>query len=118
MSEEESVMKWGRKPVVSLAAPCIPNTTTKKPARRHLRMRGGSVPVLDPILAQPSSNMSLMSVPEELRHLPPDTMIDIYDRRTCKVMRGDNAIALSDLPSALMEHAEYEPIIPLQPDVK
>jgi hypothetical protein len=41
-----------------------------------------------------------------------DTKIEIFNRRTGRVMRGEEAIVLSDLPAALMDHAEYEPIVP------
>jgi hypothetical protein len=127
MSEEESIVKWGRKSAVSLVPPIIPNLTTERPLiPHHLRTRGSSVPVLDPILVQSSISYfstadkesstakqhSFQLVSEELRQLPLDTKIEIFNRRTGRVMRGEEAIVLSDLPAALMDHAEYEPIVP------
>ncbi|KAL3808866.1 hypothetical protein ACHAXA_004153 [Cyclostephanos tholiformis] len=60
--------------------------------------------LLDPILLQ--------GIPAILHHLPPDTKIDIFNRRTGKIMKGEDAILLKDLSNELMAHAEYEPIIP------
>jgi len=89
-------------------------------------VRDSNVPALNPIVLHPSSydraviddkkekgqvlNMQLL--PAGLRSLPPHTKIEIFNRRTGKIMRGDHAIPLSDLPAALMDHAEYEPVIP------
>ena len=47
-----------------------------------------------------------------MSHLPPDTEIEVFNRKTGLVMRGDEAILLKDLPAALLNHAEYEPIVP------
>jgi len=47
-----------------------------------------------------------------MSHLPPDTKIEVFNRKTGRVMRGDDAIPLKDLPAALLDHAEYEPVIP------
>jgi len=126
LSEKESLVRWGRKPAVSLGVPNVPVEANKiKPKRqRHY----GSVPVLDPILLQPTperfskNNISIHNreqvhiqlVPAQIRHLPPDTRIDIFNRKTGKIMSGDESIILSDLPSQLMNHAEYEPIVPPQ----
>lgn len=123
LDEKESVMKWGRKPVTSLAMPSIPNLTVKKTSQIRPRRGGVKTPFLDPILVYPSSvycretkrdatNKPLLHLPEELRHLPSNTMVEIFNRRTGHVMRGDDAVSLSDLPAALMDHTEYEPIIP------
>jgi len=51
-------------------------------------------------------------IPPSLRHLSPDTKIDIFDRKTCKILSGANAVCVRDLPNILRLHAEYEPIIP------
>ena len=61
---------------------------------------------------QGKDRLKLQLLPSELRRLPPETKIEIFNRRTGKIMKGDNAIMLSDLPSALVNHAEYEPIVP------
>lgn len=47
-----------------------------------------------------------------MSHLPPDTKIEVLNRKTGRVMRGDEAILLKDLPAALLNHADYEPIVP------
>merc|ERR1712029_569944 len=51
-------------------------------------------------------------VPAGLRLLPSHTKIEIFNRRTGRIMKGDKAIPLSDLHAALINHAEYEPIVP------
>ncbi|KAL3778272.1 hypothetical protein ACHAW5_010143 [Stephanodiscus triporus] len=61
-------------------------------------------PLLDPILLQ--------DIPASLHHLPADTKIEIFNRKTGKIMRGQDAILLKDLGKELMDHAEYEPIVP------
>ena len=45
-------------------------------------------------------------------HLPADTKIEIFNRKTGRIMRGDEAVLLKDLPAVLLDHAEYEPIVP------
>ena len=60
--------------------------------------------VLDPILLQ--------QLPKGLRSLPSNTKIEIFNRRTGKIIKGNDAILLKDLPRALIDHAEYEPIVP------
>ena len=64
-------------------------------------------PVLNPILLQ--------EIPASLHHLPPDTEIEIFNRKTGKVMRGKDAILLKNLTKELMAHSEYEPIVPPRP---
>jgi hypothetical protein len=130
MSEAESIVRWGRKPASSLAVPNMPKLKDLNPGRRRVRLRGSSVPVLDPILIQTSStyfagkdegdkkNSLKLLVPESLRHLDSDTKIEIFNRRTGKIMRGEESISLSDLPAALMDHPEYEPIVPVQSALK
>jgi len=90
-------------------------------------MRDGalpSTPALNPILLQASNNRDKdqqqrvkveLLLPTSLHHLSPDTRIEIFNRKTGRIMRGTDAILLSDLARALMNHAEYEPIIPPSP---
>ena len=59
---------------------------------------------LDPILLQ--------QLPKGLRSLPSNTKIEVFNRRTGKIMKGNKAILLKDLPRELIDHAEYEPIVP------
>lgn len=47
-----------------------------------------------------------------LRALPPNTKIEIFDRKTGLVLSGDQAVPVSHLPLLLRNHAHYEPIIP------
>ena len=63
-----------------------------------------SQPVLNPILLQ--------EIPASLRYLPPDTEIEIFNRKTGRIMRGKDAVLLKDLSRELMAHSEYEPIVP------
>ena len=122
--EDEPRVKWGRKNNLSLAIPNIPLMKTHS-ARHRFRTRGLQLPIFGHILAQPVSDFcdgdisakaqsqdALKVVPENLRHLPLDTPIEIFNRRTGKIMRGNEAIALSELSVALMNHSEYEPIVP------
>jgi hypothetical protein len=121
MSERDSILQWGRKSATSHAVSSMPNYEDERGQNHRVRNRGSSVPVLDPILVKTSGshsgehdtkNHSRWLVPEGLRHLPPDFKIEIFNRRTGRIMRGDDAISLKDLPAALLEHAEYEPIVP------
>ena len=52
------------------------------------------------------------SIPEAARHLPHDSTVDIFDRKTGKILTGPSAVKLQDLTRVLRMHAEYEPIIP------
>lgn len=64
---------------------------------------------LPPVLLEASDPNRL---PPALRRLDPDTRIDIFNRKTGKVMSGPDAVRISDLPQELMAHSEYEPIVP------
>ena len=78
--------------------------------------------MLNPVLLQSSveqkegddgeHQLQMQLVPAGLRHLPPDTKIEIFNRRTGKIMKGNDAISMKNLPRELLEHAEYEPIVP------
>lgn len=88
------------------------------------KTRDNILPVLNPVLLHPGGNDGhlvgdrnekndhLQLLPIGLRQLSPETKIEIFNRRTGKIMKGDNAVLLSNLPKALMDHAEYEPIVP------
>eukprot|EP00804_Cyclotella_cryptica_P000783 CCRYP_001050-RA/>CCRYP_001050-RA protein AED:0.03 eAED:0.03 QI:167/1/1/1/0.66/0.5/4/169/866 len=125
MSERDSIMQWGRKSATSLAMSTIPDLEDDPAPTHRLKNRGSSVPVLDPILINTTGghlgrhgtkNHSVPLLPEGLRHLPLDAKIEIFNRRTGRIMRGEDAVSLKDLPAALMEHAEYEPIVPPPPN--
>lgn len=47
------------------------------------------------------------SIPKALVHLPITEKVDIFNRKTGRIM---NDIPISELPSLLRDHAEYEPI--------
>ncbi len=49
---------------------------------------------------------------EALQHLPPNYKVEIFNRKNGRILKGKHAVPLKDLPSILMRHAEYEPIIP------
>jgi hypothetical protein len=64
---------------------------------------------LPPILLEATKKHEL---PQSLRHLDPNTRVDIFNRKTGKIMSGAQAIHVKDLPEALLLHSEYEPIVP------
>lgn len=67
-------------------------------------------PMRPPITIHPLHH----ALPPTLQHLSPDTKVDIFDRKTCKILKGEDGICVKDLPTVLRYHAEYEPIIPHQ----
>lgn len=60
------------------------------------------------LLMEPDPN----KVPQALRRLDPETKIDIFNRKTGKILTGQDAVRIKNLSHALMRHAEYEPIVP------
>ena len=134
LSEKGSLIKWGKKAVSSLGVATIPHSIVQhchppktRPPRHHERKKESRIPVLDPILLQPSHDyfasrhydesstqeqIGIQLLPPHQRRLPPNTKIEIFNRKTGRIMRGDDAVLLSQLPAALMDHAEYEPIVP------
>jgi len=64
---------------------------------------------LPPILLEAADPNKL---PPSLRRLNPDMRIDIFNRKTGKIMTGREAVPIRYLPQALLMHAEYEPIVP------
>jgi len=53
-------------------------------------------------------------IPKSLKHLSPTHKIDLFHRRTGKILSGDNAIMMKDLSKFLRDSGshEYEPMIP------
>jgi len=70
------------------------------------------LPLLRPVLLDSSDNHKCFQPSETLRHLQPDLVIDIFNRKTGRIMRGENGIKVKELAPILRSHAEYEPLIP------
>lgn len=66
--------------------------------------------VLPPIVLKPDEEGD--KIPERLQALPQTTRLEVFDRKTGRVLRESQGILLRDLPHALEEHPEYEPIVP------
>jgi len=105
-----------RKSCISRAPYSTPNYDGKHgKKKRAYSMVDRSVPRLDPVLLQPTiSDEQLMcqSLLAGFKDLPMDTKIDIFNRKTGRIMSDSEAISLSALPKALLNHAEYEPVVP------
>ena len=52
------------------------------------------------------------SIPESLQGLPPTQEVDIFDRKTGRILRGHRAVQIRHLATMLRDHPEYEPIVP------
>ena len=52
------------------------------------------------------------SIPRALEHLSPDLRLDILNRKSGRVLTGENAVTVKELPKLLKKHASYEPIAP------
>ena len=68
-----------------------------------------SQPLLPPVRLNDEDDSVL---PESLQHLPGDFKIEIFNRKTGRVLSGEDAVSIHLLPSVLRKHAEYEPIVP------
>merc|ERR1712194_181238 len=90
-----------------LTAPPKRDNAALNPVLVHQRGNGGH-----PVGDRDEKNDLLQLLPAGLHQLSQETKIEIFNRRTGKIMRGDQAVLLSDLPMALVDHAEYEPIVP------
>mmetsp|Transcript_15787 Transcript_15787/g.23655 ORF Transcript_15787/g.23655 Transcript_15787/m.23655 type:complete len:491 (-) Transcript_15787:1920-3392(-) len=97
------------------AAAFSENTTTShqfKHATTNSTIHGGKINlnhVLPPILIEACSGSV---TPGMLRSLSSSTKIDIFNRKTGRIMKGEDGVTVKDLTQALRNHAEYEPIIP------
>lgn len=97
------------------AAVFFENTTSGarlKHATTNSTIHGGKINlkhVLPPILIEACGEGL---TPGMLRSLSSSTKIDIFDRKTGRIMKGEDGITIKDLTQALRNHAEYEPIIP------
>ena len=70
-------------------------------------------PPLQPLLLDSHDNDNHFQRAECVDHLQPNSIINIVNRKTGRIMKGEHGIKWKDLPSALRSHAEYEPLIPL-----
>eukprot|EP00545_Synedropsis_sp_CCMP1620_P011394 CAMPEP_0119021342 /NCGR_PEP_ID=MMETSP1176-20130426/25796_1 /TAXON_ID=265551 /ORGANISM="Synedropsis recta cf, Strain CCMP1620" /LENGTH=621 /DNA_ID=CAMNT_0006975919 /DNA_START=52 /DNA_END=1914 /DNA_ORIENTATION=+ len=68
--------------------------------------------VLPAVVLEPEGN----GVPAALRHLDPTDLLEIFDRKTGKILMGDDRIAVQDISVELRKHPEYEPIVPPKDD--
>jgi hypothetical protein len=73
------------------------------------RRRPAKTTALDPILLDEEEDGQL---PKSLRHLQPDSKINLISRRTGKVLSGTSAVRVRELPELLKKHAALEPIVP------
>ena len=69
-------------------------------------------PVVLPSSPVDDDTTILPSVPKAVRHLPLESKVDIFDRKTGRVLSGRSAVSVRDLASVLRKHASYEPIVP------
>ena len=69
-------------------------------------------PVVLPSTSADDDATILSSVPKAIRHLPLESKVDIFDRKTGRVLSGRSAVLVRDLASVLRAHASYEPIVP------
>lgn len=86
--------------------PSLKNATSsqQRPARLSLKT------ILPPVLIERHDGKI---TPDMLRSLPAGTKkIDIFNRKTGRIMRGKDGIHVKDLVQVLRDHAEYEPILP------
>ena len=78
-----------------------------QPQRFHPELNHSSVRVLPPIVVDGNGS----GLPKSLSHLHPDLKVDVFNLRTGRLMSGDKAVPVKDLPD-LLRYAEYEPVIP------
>ena len=85
---------------------------SRMPPTRRSVSRGGdseTPPLLPPVTISPDDDTVL---PEAVRHLPPDSKVDIFDRGSGRILTGADAVMVRDLAAVLRSHAEYEPVVP------
>ncbi len=86
------------------------NFMTKPPQHsRYSLKKHVSQPLLPPVCLNDEDDSVL---PETLQHLPGDFKIEIFNRKTGRVLSGEDAVSIDLLPSVLRKHSEYEPIVP------
>lgn len=97
----------------------IPSTLkilTEFPPPKRMRYSKKNPPPRDPILPPIIINSDDNRVPDSLRIFPRDLKVEIYNRKTGRILKGDDAVEIRDLPSFLRENAHCEPLIP-SPDM-
>lgn len=84
---------------------------------RHLK--GALVnKILPPIILERLNDrgQKVTNLPSLLRN--PSDGVEIFNRKTGKIMRGEEAIPLENLAEALQNHSEYEPILRASTDTR
>jgi BRK domain len=77
---------------------------------RETQRKRPQVDMLPPISIEAVGRVD--DLPHGLSHLHSTTRVKIFDRKTGKILEGDDAVQVQHLPGLLQRHAEYEPIIP------
>mmetsp|Transcript_11769 Transcript_11769/g.16488 ORF Transcript_11769/g.16488 Transcript_11769/m.16488 type:complete len:572 (-) Transcript_11769:5-1720(-) len=86
-------------------------TFEQEPEKRHPQLERRQTRG-DHVVTEPPIILDNFNLPSTLRHLPLNSKVDIFDRSTGRVMSGDEAVYVKDLPEVLRQHAAYEPIVP------
>ncbi len=92
------------------------SSTFQNPTKRSKISGSELLKLLPPVLLTRTQDAGSSDdlTPSSLRHLVSKNngLVDIFNRKTGMIMKGENAINIKDLASALRDHSEYEPIIP------
>jgi hypothetical protein len=118
--DDEAVVNTKSKPAPAPSSPVMDSKKSSEDAKAGEDNDGsGSAKVEDqttihaPVtLHQETVGSKVNLLLSGVSHLPADTKIEIFNRKTGRIMRGDEAVLLKDLPAVLLDHAEYEPIVP------
>jgi BRK domain. len=68
--------------------------------------------LLPPAMSKKTEACAAVITPDILRLLTSKERISLFNRKTGKIMRGEDGISLKNLPRAMQNHAEYEIMLP------
>lgn len=68
--------------------------------------------LLPPAMSKKTEACAAVITPDILRLLTSKERISLFNRKTGKIMRGEDSISLKNLPRAMQNHAEYEIMLP------
>jgi len=68
--------------------------------------------LLPPVLLRKTEDCGVTMTTDILRQLTSKERVDVFNRKTGKIMRDEESISLKNLPAAIRNHAEYEIFFP------
>jgi hypothetical protein len=106
----EKHSSFGKKKLDNPIASFKPSSFVKKSS--NIRKKSSFQYLLPPLFVANTEKSSVCITPNIIRQMASSERLDVFNRKTGKVMRGKDSISLKTLHSTIQNHSEYEVLLP------